>query len=144
MNKVVQSDKVRPGGLRGTEEIDVQDEQNRIWKSSINKILNKEYQTLISATTINFDTKLGENAKITLGHDVTLTFKNLKNGSEGNIIITQGSSDHTIIILPTSYVIDDGAGAITLTTGVGAITILSYTYDGNSLFITYGSNYTNS
>jgi len=140
MDKIVQADKVRPGGLRGTEEIDVRDEQNRPWKTSLNKILNKEYQTLTSAATINFDVRLGENAKLTLGHDVTLTFKNLKNGSEGNIIITQGSSNHTLTILPQPKVIDgDGSGDLTITSGLGNITILSYSYNGDSLFINYAT-----
>jgi hypothetical protein len=85
----------------------------------------------------------GENALITLGHNVTITLTNLSNGSEGNIIVIQGVSNYTLTISPTPYVINTGAGVVTLSSGSGARTILSYTYDGTNLYITYGSNYTN-
>ena len=101
------------------------------------------YQVLKSASAVTMDVYGGKNAIITLSHNVTLTLQNLIDGSEGNIIITQGSTDHTITLSPTPYVINDGKNVISLQTGSGKITIISYTYDGTRLFVNYGVNYTN-
>lgn len=139
--------------------------ERNVWKNSLKKILNltvtdtdisgietdisnletlveKPYQTLTSASTITMDIENGANAKLVMGHNVVLTLDNLTNGSEGNIIIVQDASNFTLSILPSPYVINGGGGGIVLTDGAGAITILSYTYDGTNLYINYGSNYT--
>lgn len=120
------------------------DEQSRKWDVSLQDIfsLKKSYQTLTSAATITMNIESGLNAKLVLGHNVVLTLDNLTNGSEGNIIIVQNASNFTLSILPGPYVINGGGGSIVLTDGAGAITILSYTYDGTNLYINYGSNYT--
>lgn len=104
----------------------------------------KVYQELEDSAELVLDVTKGENAKLILSDDTELTFENLFNGAEGNIIVVQGSEDYTLDILPIPYVIDDGAGVIELSSGVGFITILSYTYDGTNLYVTIGSNYTNS
>jgi len=98
---------------------------------------SRTYQSLVSASTITMDTNSGVNAILTLGHDVTLTLSNLASGDEGNIEVTQGTPDHTITIIPTPYILNDGGSTIELLTGVGSKTILSYSYDGTILLVTY-------
>ena len=103
----------------------------------------KAYQTLTSSTSITMDVKAEQNAKVTLAHNATLTLSNLVDGDEGNIIITQDATGgRTLAVSPTPKVINGGGGAITLTGAANSIDILSYTYDGSRLFITYGTNYT--
>ena len=105
----------------------------------------KTYQSLSSSSNaIAFNTNNGVNMKTTLTENTTITLSNLVDGDEGNIVITQAAGNYTVAISPTPYVIDDGAGAVVITDGAGSVTILSYTYDGSRLFITYGANYTNS
>ena len=115
----------------------------RINASTECKRVFKAHQTLTSGTSISMDVKAGQNAKVTLAHNATLTLSNLVDGDEGNIIITQDSTgSRTLIISPTPKVINGGGGAITLTGTANSIDILSYTYDGSRLFITKGPNYT--
>lgn len=103
--------------------------------------IKRPYQTLTSDTAITMDLVDGQNAVITLDHAATITMSGLTDGDEGNIVITQGSTGGTIAFSPTPKVIDGGIGDIILTVGVGAIDILSYTYDGTNLFMTYGPNF---
>lgn len=109
--------------------------------SSFYKQSNRTQQTLVSGTTINMDVTNGVNAYLSLAHNGTIVMANLFEAAEGNIIIDNTGS-FTLAISPTPYVIDGGAGAITLTSS--GRDILSYYYDGTNLNITYGSNYTNS
>ena len=120
------------------------DQELTINATTKTKRLSKAYQTLASSASIAMNLKSGQNASLTLDDTgATLTLSNLIDGDEGNIIITQGSTGGTITtISPTPKVINAGGGAITLTSGVGAVDILSYTYDGTNLFITKGANYT--
>jgi len=103
----------------------------------------KAYQTLSSATTVTMNVRNGQNARITLGHNVTLTLSNLTDGDEGNIVVTQDSTGgRTLTISPTPKVINSGGGTITLTGTANSIDMLSYTYTNSVLYITYGTNYT--
>lgn len=102
------------------------------------------YQTLTSASTVSMLLATSANATITLGHDVTLTLTGLVSGDNGNIEVIQGAVDHTLILSPTPYVVGSGASTITLKTGVGAKTIISYTYDGTTLFVAYANGVSNS
>lgn len=108
--------------------------------SSFYKQSNRTQQTLTSGTSISMDVTDGINAYLSLAHNATLTLSNLFTAAEGNIIIDNTGS-FTLAISPTPYVINDGAGAITLTSS--GRDILSYYYDGTNLNITYGTNYTN-
>ena len=121
----------------------VNDQLFRVNGSTECKRVFKAYQTLTSGTSISMDVKSGQNAKVTLAHNATLTLSNLVNGDEGNIIITQDSTGgRTLTISPTPKVINSGGGIIVLTSAANSVDILSYTYDGSMLFITYGPNYT--
>lgn len=97
------------------------------------------YQTLTSATSLNMNTNTSVNAKITLGHNATITLTNLSDGDEGKIIVTNGGT-YTLSISPTPYVAGDGGGNITLTNN--GIDIIRYVYDGSFLFITVETNFT--
>jgi hypothetical protein len=100
-------------------------------------------QALTSSAAITMDVKLGNNAKLTLNHAATLTFTNLMDGDSGDIEIIQGATGGTIpVIIPTPKVINGGAGVIELTTGEGSMDIISYRYNGTTLSITRGPNYT--
>lgn len=121
----------------------VNDQLFRVNGSTECKRVFKAYQTLTSGTSISMDVKSGQNAKVTLAHNATLTLSNLVNGDEGNIIITQDSTGgRTLTISPTPKVINGGGGVLTLTGTANSTDILSYTYDGSTLFVTYGPNYT--
>lgn len=101
----------------------------------------KEPQTLTSSAAISMNVRDGQNANLTLAHNATLTLSNLEAGDEGNIdIINSGS--YTLTISPTPYVINDGAGVVTLT--ASGVDVISYYYTGTYLRVTYGPNYTNS
>ena len=105
------------------------------------KRLNKVQQTLASSANIAMDLEDGLNGYLSLAHNTTLTISNMVTASEGNIVI-DNTGTFTLAISPTPYVINDGAGLITLTDN--GRTILSYYYDGTALNITYGSTYPNS
>lgn len=122
-------------------------QQKSIWKSALRKILGlqvKAYQILTIDEDGNstHNVLVTPNAKINLTDNVTLTLTNLTNGCEGNIIVTNALSDYSLAIVPTPYVINDGEGSTDITYGSDTVTILSYTYDGEELYITVGSNYT--
>lgn len=110
-----------------------------------NNVRKKAYQSLTStsnATPMNINTSA--NAKATLTENTTITLSNLVDGDEGNIVITQAAGNYTVAISPTPYIINDGAGLVSIEAGAGSITVLSYAYDGSRLLINYGKNYTNS
>ena len=129
--------------LYGVFNATVADQTLAINASTYTKRVVKAYQTLTSSTGITMNVRLGQNAKVTLAHNTTLTLSNLENGDEGNIVVTQDSTgSRTMAISPTPKVINGGGGTITLTSASNSIDILSYTYDGTNLYITKGPNYT--
>jgi hypothetical protein len=138
--------------LDGSEEMDVYDvSARRRYRQKITDVINLSIsqdkviaacQTLTSATTVTMDTSLGNNAKITLGHNVALTLSNLTAGASGKIVVTQGSSNYTLAVTPGPYVENSGDGITAITAGAGSITILEYFYDGSKLFIRVCPDYT--
>lgn len=100
------------------------------------------YQNLDCTGAVTMNVRDGYNARITLSCSISLTLSNLQSGDEGNIIVTQDATgNRTLTILPSPKVIDGGAGTITLTGTPGSTDVISYTYDGVNLYITYGLNY---
>jgi len=113
---------------------------NSSWESI--DVFKKATQTLTgTAPTYNCSTSV--NAGITLSGNTTVTLTNLVDGMSGNFKITQdsGGNGYTLTLSPTPKVINGGSGTITLTNTANAIDILSWWYDGTTLFTTYGSNY---
>lgn len=83
------------------------------------------------------------NAKVTLGGNRTLSITGAENGARGRLIVIQdGTGSRTLTLPAGSKVINGGAGLITLSSGIGDIDILDFTYDGTSFFWTYGLDFT--
>lgn len=163
------TDKKKPGGITGIEAFTIEDSDKKLWDVTLQEIadllpitpdfvltdgrgttangtavdLEKTYDTLTSAATLNLDVNLNQNIILTLGENVTLTLINLFNGAEGNIVVIQDAANYTLDLIPTPYVISGGAGITALEPGAGSITVLSYSYDGTRLLVNSGLNYTN-
>jgi len=85
---------------------------------------------------------------VTLADNRTLAITNLQNGDTGNIIITQdGTGGRTITFgnvnggAGTHVAVNGGGGSITLTSTAGSVDILSYLFDGTTVYWTSGYNF---
>lgn len=86
--------------------------------------------------------KVSQNATITLGGNRMLSLSGLAAGMTGVIIVKQDlSGNRTLTLPPSSNVVNDGAGTITLSTAASAIDILTWMYDGSNIFWNYGNLY---
>jgi len=104
-------------------------------------VFQKATQTL-SGTTPTYNCSTSVNAKITLTGNTTATLTNLVDGMSGNFFVTQDATgNRTLTILPTPKVINGGGGSVTLTGTANSTDIISWTYDGSTLYVTYGLNY---
>jgi hypothetical protein len=120
-NSITNTDITNLGNLSGTNTGDV----------------NVTYQTLVSSASISMNIENGLNAKLNLAHNATLTLTGLASGDEGNIEVIQGATDYTLALIPTPYVLNDGGSTIELLSGAGNVTVISYSYDGTTLLVTY-------
>ena len=109
------------------------------------------FVTAPSATAMTWTVSGGSsNYQITLtATTTTINLINVRNGDYGTLIMTQGSGGSKVITLgtlngssTTHKVKNGGGGAIALSTAAGAIDIISFVYNGNSVFWDYGLNYT--
>lgn len=100
------------------------------------------YQTLTSGAGITWNMDSGYNAKVTLAHNATLTITNLHGGMSGCLIITQDGTGGRTIDLPAGSKLL-GATSVVLTSAAGSIDILTFTYDGTTLYWALGANYQN-
>ena len=108
-------------------------------------VLSPDFVTLTDGATITWATAGLRNnaAKVTLGGSRTLSITGAVAGASGVLKVTQGGSGSYALTLPAgSKVANAGAGAVTLTTAVGSIDILSWYYDGTNYFWTIGLNFT--
>lgn len=101
--------------------------------------------TLTDGTTItwNYLTQTNE-AKVTLGGNRTLSITNLPSGKVVYMtlaVIQDATGSRTLTLPASTKVINAGAGAVTLTTTASATDILSFRWNGTTLFCTYGKNY---
>ena len=105
-----------------------------------------EYQTPITLTDesiIKWDLRKGYNATVTLAGSRTLLPSQVTKGDYGTIKIVQGGSGSYTLTLPSgSKVVNAGAGAITLSTTIGAIDIATFYYDGVNYFWTISLDFT--
>jgi len=100
--------------------------------------------TLTDAATITWATggARQNNAKVTLGGNRTLDITGEVDGATGLLIVKQDGSGGRSLTLPgSSLVINDGGGAVTLSTGPNDVDILTWYYDGTNFFWTIGVNY---
>lgn len=101
--------------------------------------------TLTDGATITWATAGARqnNARVTLGGNRTLDITGEVDGATGLLIVKQdGTGGRTLTLPGSSLVINDGGGAVTLSTGANDIDILTWYYDGTNFFWTIGVNYT--
>lgn len=99
--------------------------------------------TLVDSATVNWDYSLSSNAEVLLEDNRALSISNLKEGCFGLLAVTQDAVGGRSLLLPSnSKVIAGGGGIIELTSTPDAIDLLSFYYDGSTLFWTLGKNYT--
>lgn len=101
--------------------------------------------TLVDGTIITWDyvTQTRE-AKVTLGGNRSLVFTNLPTNRVVyfTLGVTQDATGNRTLALPSgTKVINGGSGALSLTTTANATDILSFRWNGTTLFCTYGKNY---
>ena len=89
------------------------------------------------------------NYELTLTGSITLNLNNVRNGDYGTIIVEQdGVGSHTLTFgtingaAGTHKVVNGGGGSPTLTSTPNAIDILSFTYNGTTMYWTVGNDYT--
>jgi predicted outer membrane repeat protein len=103
-----------------------------------------------TGSTINWNVSgLSTNYQVTLSAATTLNLTNVRNGEYGTIIVTQdGVGGSTITfgtvngLATTHRVVNGGGGAPTLTSTASATDILSFTYNGSTMYWTVGNDYT--
>lgn len=105
---------------------------------------NPTLSTLTDAGTItwNYLTQ-GTEAKVTLGGNRTLSITNLPTTvTYFTLTVIQDATGTRTLTLPVgTKVINSGAGVVTLSTAANAQDILSFRWDGTTLFCTYGKSY---
>jgi hypothetical protein len=97
------------------------------------------FTTLTDGATITWDflAKRSLNARVTLGGNRTLSMPNLVNGATGILVVTQDATGSRTLTLPAGSLQNGGGGtAANIETAANATTILSFVYDGTSLFWT--------
>jgi hypothetical protein len=89
------------------------------------------------------------NYEATLTATTTLNLTNVRNGDYGTIILTQDSIGSNTITLgtvngsaTTHKVVNGGGGSVILTSNANAIDILTFTYNGSTMYWTVGNDYT--
>jgi hypothetical protein len=103
-----------------------------------------------SGATINWNVSgQSTNYIATLTASTTLNLTNVRNGDYGTIILTQdGIGGRTITLNNVNgstgvhKVANGGAGIITLTSNPNAIDIITFTYNGSTMYWTVGNDYT--
>lgn len=114
----------------------------------LNARLNPAVQVLTDGATVTWD--FGgypfRNARVTLQGDRQLAITNLPaTPADGRLWVFQGTGGGHTLALPTgvdNYVIEGGAGAITLSATEGNRDILTFAWDGTDLYWTYGTGFT--
>jgi hypothetical protein len=108
------------------------------------------YYTEPSNTTITWDVSGNStNYQTTLTANTTLNLTNVRNGDYGTLIATQDAVGSKTITFGTvnggsitHRVVNGGGGSPTLTSNANAIDILTFTYNGSSMYWTVGNDYT--
>jgi hypothetical protein len=101
--------------------------------------------TLTDASTVTWDySTMTREAKVTLGGNRTLSITNLPAGKVVYLtlgVIQDGTGSRTLALPAGTKVIKGGAGVVTLTATANAVDILSFRWNGVTLYCTYGNNY---
>ena len=99
------------------------------------------FETLVDATTVNWDLDDGKTAVVTLGGNRTLAITNQANGMFGLLKVIQSGGSNTLLLPANSKVVDGGGGVIALSSGAGDIDILTFVYDGTDFLWNIGRDY---
>lgn len=101
--------------------------------------------TLTDGATVTWNySTAGAEAKVTLGGNRSLSITNLPAGEVVYLsleVIQDGSGSRTLNLPASTKVVNGGAGAITLTTTPSSIDIITFRWNGTTLFATYGTNF---
>jgi hypothetical protein len=101
--------------------------------------------TLTDGATVTWDySTQGTEAKVTLAGNRTLSITNLPAGEVVYLtleVIQDATGSRTLTLPASTKVIGGGAGAITLTTTGGATDLLTFRWNGTTLFANLGTNY---
>lgn len=109
----------------------------------LNSMMNYQDQIVLKdESTINWDVSNRYNAKVTLAGSRTLNISGMRAGTYGTIEIVQGGSGSYTLTLPAgSKVANGGAGALTLSTSVGAIDVATFYYTGSTFYWTLSTDF---
>ncbi len=101
----------------------------------------QKFQTLsfVGAGTTSFDASLGTIAGVTLTDDTTISFSNINAGGEYTLFLYQDGTGGRLVTW--SGVLWSGGTAPTLSTGVGALDVINFIYDGTSLVGAWKGNF---
>jgi hypothetical protein len=108
------------------------------------------YNSVGSTAAITWDVSgTSTNYQATLTGNTTLALTNVRNGDYGTIILTQDGTGARSLTLgtvngsaTTHRVVNGGGGSAVLTSNGNAIDILTFTYNGSTMFWTVGNDYT--
>lgn len=99
--------------------------------------------TLTDAATVTWNTSASFNAEVTITANRTLSLTNLLAGNYYTLRVVQGAGGSNTLTLPVGTKVGNGgAGAVTLSTAIGAIDILTFYYDGTTLYCNYTTDFT--
>ena len=124
---------------------------NATWQASSGGVTIDPYNNVgNTGTTLTWDVSGNStNYQATLTANTTLNLTNVRNGDYGTLIVTQdivGSRTITFGTVngagTTHRVTNGGFGSPTLTSNANAIDILTFTYNGSTMFWTVGNDYT--
>jgi hypothetical protein len=125
---------------------------NASWQASTGGGVSIDPYNNVGSTGTSFNwnvSGLSTNYEVTLTANTTLNLSNVRNGDYGTIILTQdGTGGRTLTLgtvngsATTHRVVNGGGGSVVLTSNGNAIDILTFTYNGSTMFWTVGNDYT--
>jgi len=112
--------------------------------TKINELITYQKPTiLIDGSIVSWDVSRAYNAKLTLTANRTLKLIGLSEGDYGTLEVIQGGIGSYTLTLPSnSKVGTGGAGVLTLSTAATSIDIVSFYYNGSTLYWNITKNFT--
>ena len=124
---------------------------NASWQASSGGVSIDPFNNIGSTgTSFTWDVSgLSTNYQVTLTANTTLNLSNVRNGDYGTLIVTQDTIGSRTVTFgtvngagTTHRVVNGGGGSPVLTSNANAIDILTFTYNGSTMFWTVGNDYT--
>ena len=112
--------------------------------TKINELISYQKPTiLIDGSIVNWDISKAYNAKLILTANRTLKLIGLHEGDYGTLEVIQGGIGSYTLTLPNnSKVGSGGTGIIILSTAISSIDIVSFYYNGSTLYWNITKNFT--